>query len=90
MGLFDFFKSNEDKIRSKIRKGFDDSVKHAVRNSEFKDDLFLGLLVQAAIGNFYQSMKGSSELWLLANHLGVDYDSILEDECKSALHNYLK
>ena len=53
MGLFDFFKSNEDKIRSKIRKGFDDSVKHAIINSEFKDDPFLDVIVKGSLNMFY-------------------------------------
>lgn len=32
-----FRKSNEDKIRLRIRKGFDDCVKDAIRNSDIND-----------------------------------------------------
>ena len=32
MGLFDFFKSDEEKVRSKIRKGFDGCVRTAVKS----------------------------------------------------------
>lgn len=33
MGLFDFFKSDEEKVRSKIRKGFDGCVRTAVKSA---------------------------------------------------------
>ncbi len=31
MGLFDFFQSDEEMVRSKIRKGFDGCVRTAVK-----------------------------------------------------------
>ena len=33
MGLFDFFKSDEEKVRFKIRKGFDGCVRTAVKSA---------------------------------------------------------
>ena len=33
MGLFDFFKSDEKKVRSKIRKGFDGCVRTVVKST---------------------------------------------------------
>ena len=33
MGLFDFFKSDEEKVRSKIRKGFDGCFRTAVKSA---------------------------------------------------------
>jgi hypothetical protein len=46
--------------------------------------------VQAAIADFYKSMKDHPALWMLCNKLGVDYDTILEEECRRALNKYLK
>lgn len=50
----------------------------------------LGIMVQAAIADFYKSMKDHPALWMLCNKLGVDYDTILEEECRRALNKYLK
>lgn len=95
MALWNFFKkekSKEDKFREQIRSGFDESVKNAVNGNRdlINDPLFGGMLVQGAIGNYYQSMKSDSMLWLLANQIGLDYDKILEDECNRALKKYLE
>lgn len=73
MGLFDFFKSDEEKVRSKIRKGFDDCVKSAIQGSGFDDKYMLGIMVQAAIANFYDSMKKNSAMMLLSSQLNIDY-----------------
>lgn len=90
MGLFDFFKSDEDKVRSKIRKGFDGCVRTAVNSAGTNDSFMLGIMVQAAIADFYKSMKDNPTLWLLCNKLGLDYNTILEEECRRALNKYLK
>ena len=44
MGLFDFFKSDEEKVRSKIRKGFDGCVRTAVKSAGTNDSFMLGTL----------------------------------------------
>lgn len=44
MGLFDFFKSDEEKVRSKIRKGFDGCVRTAVKSAGTNDSFMLGIL----------------------------------------------
>ena len=49
MGLFDFFKSDEEKVRSKIRKGFDGCVRTAVKSAGTNYSFMLGIMVQAAI-----------------------------------------
>ena len=90
MGLFDFFKSDEEKVRSKIRKGFDGCVRTAVKSAGTNDSFMLGIMVQAAIADFYKSMKDHPAIWMLCNKLGVDYDTILEEECRRALNKYLK
>ena len=40
MGLFDFFKSDEEKVRSKIQKGFDGCVRTEVKSAG-TNDIFL-------------------------------------------------
>lgn len=40
MGLFDFFKSDEEKVRSKIRKGFDGCVRTAVKSAGTNDSFY--------------------------------------------------
>lgn len=82
MGLFDFFKSDEEKVRSKIRKGFDGCVRTAVKSAGTNDSFMLGIMVQAAIADFYKSMKDHPALWLLCSKLGLVYDTILEEECR--------
>ena len=77
-------------MRSKIRNGFDGCVRTAVKSAGTNDSFMLGIMVQAAIADFYKSMKDHPALWMLCNKLGVDYDTILEEECRRALNKYLK
>lgn len=88
--MFGLFQSDADKIRQKIHEGFEDAVKSAVKHSGNNDPMFLGLMVQAAIGSFYQSMKGNATMIVLCDAKGIDYESILEDECKKTLDKYLQ
>ena len=88
MALFN--QSNEESLRQKIRDGFDDSVKDALRETGLNDPLFGGLIVESAIGSFYQSMKDEPILKLISDKLGLDYDSLLEEELKRALNKYLE
>lgn len=90
MGLFDFFKSDEDKVRSKIRKGFNGCVKTAVKSAGTNNDLMLGVIVNATIADFYKFMKDNPSLSVLCNKLGLDFNAILEEECQRALNKYLK
>lgn len=82
--------SVETTIRSKIASSFDDAVRDAIRDLGSKDPLFGGLMVQAAIGHLYQALKNSSELETLCDLKGLNYQSILEDECNKALKKYLE
>ena len=47
-------------------------------------------MVKAAIGNLYQALKDSNEMEALCAINGLDYQSILEDECNKALQKYLE
>lgn len=88
--MFRLFKSDSDKIRQKIHEGFEDVVKNTVKHSKINDPVLLGLMVQAAIGSFYQGMKGDATMLALCYAKGIDYASILEDECKKTLNKYLQ
>ncbi|WP_019036776.1 hypothetical protein [Prevotella amnii] len=50
----------------------------------------MGLMVKAAIGYLYQALKNSNEMEVLCSINGLDYQSILEDECNKALQKYLE
>ncbi|WP_217954964.1 hypothetical protein [Alistipes timonensis] len=82
--------NNEDTIRQKIRAGFDQNVKKMTTQSQYNDPLMLGLVVRSAIATFYQQMKNDSTLLSLCELYGLDYQSILKEECNYALHRYLK
>lgn len=99
MRLFDFLKndSTEMKIRRKLASAFDDAVNDVVTSSESKglidNPMFGGLLVQGAIGNLYQSLKNGDEasmLSLMCSREGLDYHTILDEECNKALDKYLE
>ncbi|MCR4798984.1 MAG: hypothetical protein K5860_00575 [Bacteroidales bacterium] len=90
--MFGLFKSKEDKFRERIRKEFDNTIKEIEQKNKdmINDPMFGGLLVEGAIGTLYQSLKEDSMLWLLAEQLGLDYDKIIEEECRIAIKKYLK
>lgn len=58
--------------------------------SQYNDPLMLGLVVKSAIATFYQQMKNDSTLLSLCELYGLNYQSILKEECNYALHRYLK
>ncbi len=82
--------SVETTIRKKLESSFDESVRDAIRELGSNDPLFGGLMVQAAIGHLYQALKSSRELESVCDLNGLDYQSILEDECNKALKKYLE
>lgn len=97
MGVFDLFrrllgKSDDEKFRLKIRTGFDECVKDVLKDNRdmLNDPLFGGLMVETAIASFYQSIKGDSTLWLIANQTGIDFDQIVDEERDRAIRKYLK
>ena len=94
MGIFDLFKRKSDgeKLRLKIRTGFDECVKDVLKEHRdvLNDPLFGGLMVEAAIASFYQSIKEDSVLWLIADQIGIDYDQIVDEERDRAIRKYLK
>lgn len=90
MGIFDFlFETKESKLRKQIRKSFNDSVKNACRKADIKDPLFRDLMIRSAIANLYDALKKESTLYVIASAQGLDFDEILEDECKRAMNKYL-
>jgi len=82
--------SVESTLRKKIASSFDTSVRDAIKDLGSNDPLFRGLMVKAAIGNLYQALKNSNEMEALCSINGLDYQSILEDECNKALQKYLE
>ena len=91
MGLFDFFKSDEQKLRSKIRSLFDDCVKKEKRENRemIKNPLLGGMMIQAAIESLYTSLK-ENPAFILAGLYGGGPNKILEEEYERALKKYLK
>jgi hypothetical protein len=91
MGLFDFFKSDEEKLRSKIRSLFDDCVKKEIKENRdmIKDPLFGGIMIQTAIESLYTSLR-DAPAFLLAELNGGYQRKILEEEYERALKKYLK
>ena len=92
MGFLGFFKSKEEKFRSLVRDTFDESVKSAIRkNGRMILDPFCGgMIVQAAIGSVYQTLKNDPKLALFAISSSFDPYNIIEEECRRALNNYLE
>lgn len=82
--------SVESTLRKKIASSFDTSVRNAIKDSGGNDPLFGGLMVKVAIGSLYQALKNSNEMEALCSINGLDYQSILEDECNKALQKYLE
>ena len=47
-------------------------------------------MVKAAIASLYQDLKNNDRIEALCSINGLDYQSILEDECNKALQRYLE
>lgn len=90
MGLLDLFRSKESQFRHQIRSGYNECVKNVLKKGKLDDTMYQGLLVQGAIGSFYQTIKKDSTLWLIANQIGIDSDRIIEEERDRAIRKYLK
>ncbi len=92
MGLFGLFKSKEEKFRTLVRDCFDESVKNVIKEHRdtIKNPLFGGMMVQAAIGSVYQSLKNDPKLSLFANMSNFNPYEIIEEECQRALEKYLE
>ena len=90
--MFNFRKktSVESTLREKIASGFDTSVRNAIKDLGSNDPFIGGLMVKAAIANLYQELKNSDRMEALCSISGLDYQSILEDECRKALQKYLE
>lgn len=91
MGLFGLFKSKKEKFRDKVRSCFDESVKKVIRKygNIKKDPLFGGMMVQAAIGSVYQTLKSDPKLYLLGIMSDFDPLEIIDEERERALNKYL-
>lgn len=90
--MFNFGKktSVESALREKIASGFDTSVRNAIKDLGSNDPFIGGLMVKAAIASLYQDLKNDDRIEALCSINGLDYQSILEDECNKALQRYLE
>lgn len=72
-----------------MREAFASSVTDVLGDAKLDDPLLVGLLVQTAIVNCYKSMKdgGLSEI---CDAMGIDFQSILEEEYRKILDKYFK
>lgn len=94
MSIFDIFRPTpEQKMRKSIRRGVEAAVKNAVRESG-NDAFFSGMMVQAAIATYFDSIKKSGEFSALAlmSQISGKWDAyrILEEEEKRAINKYLQ
>lgn len=90
MGIFDFlFETKESKLKKQIRISFNDSVSKVCMEANSKDPLFRDLMIRTAIANLYDAFKKESTLYVIASAQGLDFDEILDDECKRAMNKYL-
>jgi hypothetical protein len=88
--MFSFFKkkSPDEHLRETIRKEFNKVAREALKQCT-SDPLFGPLMFQASICDRYQEMKGDRWLETMYEGLGVDYQSILSEECNNVLDKYL-
>lgn len=91
MGLFDVFRTNdsETKLRRRLEAEFENCVQTAL-NKRIGEPMLDAMLVQAAVGSFYQSMKDAKELETFCIMEGLDYQEILSEECTKVLNKYLQ
>lgn len=90
--MFNFFKkkSPEAVFRTKIRNGFEDTVKNATRQL-VGDPLTDGILVQTAIGSFRQFLLSSpSVMYLQLSAKEWSPTDIIEEEFKRTMDKYIK
>ena len=86
------YDKNEAHIRSSIRKGLEEHMtKTMQKHGDLMNDPFTGgLMVEAAIGTYFQSIRKQNVLYVIASHFGIDLDSVLDDEINRAQSKYLK
>jgi hypothetical protein len=91
MSLFGLFtrKTPENQLREKIRKEFDIAAQEALKQG-LKDPFLGAMMVQASVGSLYQELKKSTEMEILCNLQGIDYQTMLEEECNKILEKYLE
>ena len=84
-------KDPKETLRKSLHKEFKDVALQAIK--DFGDDEMTGgLLVQAAIGNFYQGMKKPESVTMGRLAYGVtesEYLKILDEECTKTLKKNL-
>ena len=86
------YDKNEAHIRSKIRKGLEEHMaKTMQKHGDLMNDPFTGgLMVEAAIGSYFQALRKQNVLYVIASHFGVNLDDVLDEESSRALSRYLK
>ena len=91
MSMFGLFarKTPENQLREKIRKEFDIAAQEALKQG-LKDPFLGAMMVQASVGSLYQELKKSTEMEILCNLQGIDYQTMLEEECNKILEKYLE
>lgn len=75
-------------VRKQLRDAFEENVTFALQNG-LNDPLLDGLVIEAAIGELYKSLKDEPTLKGICSLYGIDYDAILEEECQFAHDKYL-
>ena len=86
------YNKHEEQIRTSIRKGFEQHMAHTIRNHGdiMKDPLMGGLMVEAAITTYFESLRKQDALYVIASNFDIDLDSVLDDECDRVLKKYIK
>lgn len=86
------YDKNEAHIRSTIRKGLEEHMAKTMQeHGDLMNDPFTGgLMVEAAIGSYFQSLRKQNALYVIASHFGVNLDGVLDEESSRALSKYLK
>ena len=91
MGIFNLFrkkKTPEELLRKKFRDGFNTVVNNALKG-KLSNSLLDGLLLQTAIGTFYQAMKSNDTLHIMSGMYNLNSLEILEEELKYALNKWI-
>lgn len=85
--------ANSNQYEMHVRKMFSDTFDDAVRDvadDAMKDPFLGGMMVQAAIGTTYDSLKNNDQLEGIGMMMGLDIQEILEDECQKAMKRFLE
>lgn len=83
-----FRKSSEEELRNRISQEFDNVAIESLK--QFNEPLLAGLMLKSAIASLYKNLKESKEMEIACRAEGINYQVILDDECKKALNRYFE